>query len=1410
MSNTIIYTSNTVFDLTYYISSLIPSQFPEQYGANGQLFIAFMQAYYEWMESANNPIWAIRNLSKLRDVDTTLPSLLIHFKKKYAPDIQFTSFTDQALFIKNAKSFWRSKGTKNSTKLYFQLIYGVDADLYYPKTTIFTPSDAIWTSPTYLELTDPADNSLYINQEIIGANSGATAFVERYITKHIGTKIIEVFYMSGITGNFQAGEMILLANSDIVVETLPTFTTGSLTDLDIVIGGDSFNIGDIVNLYDSAGFGQGKARVANTQSVTGLVSFTLVDGGYGYTSNSLIIVSENILFLSNVQVSNALLRTPYDYFETVTLSNSSGSIVSANVMGISSNVTLYISNATTGWAVNTIAYQPNTITDWANGTVSSLTVIGSNTVLSLTNVSGVFYSNTVYCRNASNVTIANGYFQGFDTSIGIYDANGTFTVTVGTWLVGGTSASNAVINSISAGVDASFNEGILTNQEKIIASIMQDPLSGNNIEGVPYINLNTNGSNGGVGSNGYGFPQDPFLNVNSIIPPIELTIGTIATLIDVNPGADYNVPPFVLVYEPLIAPMGLKDFVIPINATNGTFLTGETVNQVTLPPNTEILTVNNALAPINFFQLNGGGTGYTNGDIVKAATGSTNATANITTNSTGGIILLITTNYGKGFVPLSTPNIFFTNSTGGTTTGSGANVTANVRNFNIGETVYEANSSANVAVGTIQSYTNSSLGVILTLSVNSVTGTFTTANNVVGLSSNTTANITAVNTSGYSVITKGIIKSGSNSSQLKVKRITYSSDFLSGYTLIGETSGATANALSINWDYTSNNLGWNANITANVISANGSVTNLQVIDSGFGYSNGEIVTFISQDNTREGTAKAIVSTQGFGEGYYASVNGFLSNNAILQDGIYYQTFSYEVRSPLSANQYLDSFKNTLHIPGFAVFPAVYTTSVAQTSFEPFAPNYDQIYIVNVTGSSVNAGFLAGDAIEQGNSVGNVIGTYTTITFAGNTTYFEVGTNVYQGNSSVNTAIGYLADIDLNTSNNEQTILYITNVFGSFVNTSNIYGQTSTLIGYEFVQRINLFSVTGANATTGSFGIDENVFQVNSTGGNTAVGSVNAGNSTLIEINIISGTFVNAVTLYGTSGANASVNGISSLSISVGNTFFQQSQLAELQEIQYFSNTGLFQIGETVYQNQKNSNSENAIEMNTFIGFISNISGNSVLISGGIGYLQNNTPIFGTDTTVDILNVVNAGFLQVGEPVYQNNGTANVANGIIQSIITQGGQGTIVIGSLSGTWSNLYPIVGIVSGQTSIINAISNGVCSAMINGIVSINTVAGQISFVNTTYLGVTFPINGSNFSVNGTVKTTCRSQVGENTFLKTGNSSTVSNVISNIATLSAFNTTEFQQINGAFVITTNSSTILTDANTGATANIIYVTVETL
>ncbi len=333
-----------------FISHLIENQFPGIYREDGPMLVAFMKSYYEWMEETENVLWYTRRLYEIKDIDETLDEFITHFKEKYLSRIPINDNTDVRNLVKHSLDLYRSKGTERGVDLLFKLVFGVGTQVYYPGDDIFRLSDGKWVVPMYLEVQVQENNTLFHNKQIMGLQSGAIAFVERVVRRTVGPRLIDVFYISAITGNFVTGEKVQDSEESINAVDCPTII-GSLTSLEISVDGSGtgFAVGDVVDVISSrTGLG-GKALVTDTSDITGIITFQFISGGFGYSVNSEILISEKVLRVSNV-VPNSTPNGYFQLFETIT--QPKGGVNYENANGTFANAdavfTYYANNAQKG------------------------------------------------------------------------------------------------------------------------------------------------------------------------------------------------------------------------------------------------------------------------------------------------------------------------------------------------------------------------------------------------------------------------------------------------------------------------------------------------------------------------------------------------------------------------------------------------------------------------------------------------------------------------------------------------------------------------------------------------------------------------------------------------------------------------------------------------------------------------------------------------------------------------------------------------------------------------------------------------------------------------------------------------------------------------------------------------------
>ena len=919
------------------LSPLIQSQFPAFYNEEGPLFIEFVKSYYKWLETTGQQAYYSRNLLEYRDIDKTVDEFLIHFKETFLKDLPLDIKSNPRMFVRNILDLYQNKGNIQSVKLAIRALFDQDSSVYLPSRDIFKTSDGTWVKPTYLEVSISPRNINFVNREIIGTTTRAKAFCESVVKKRINGKYVDVLFLSNLRGNFQYGERIVESSNTSVVDA-PTIT-GSLTSLSVLNGGQDFSIGDEFDIISDNGK-NGKAVVTKISSETGRVSFENIDGGFGFSNTAAVYVSDKVLGVSNLTNSNTSISS-FERFETVSqqlmrvgfnsavnaqyfapnttlfaqgnssvanatagvvaitlVSNTEGIIRVSNISGniVATNAVFKASlvDITYDTLANSSLFVGNSVIESINSTSSASAFVLSSTTSNSTHGSllvrpitgNVFATNTSFRLATNTATIAavntynsnmsftavtansadatargtligsNNGFIGLDSVTNTFYPNTLFS-----YVVGSVSNSYAQVNFVSTGTDASFAVGSLDNNENVL--LTPDRLAGNNVGGVPFMDINLDLIPNNANASGYGFVKYSGADVNTTLLNAlrfdSVVIGTISSITSINPGTDYNIDPFVLVYEPDVAGYKRKDFIISVSNPTRLYTIGERVVQ----------TSNTAAVQLNVSNFAG-----------TAANGS----------------------------PTST--------------------------FEFGELVYQSNGSVNTATGVVNSsgISGGSGSVVLVDVTGSFQNTSSSGFQLQTLTTGAVANITAVNTSVTITSTAvGLVKEGSNNSVLLVKRLSLNNQFSLGNTIIGSTSGASSIISGLTEDTSTLPIGENAIILADVQVANAVVSSMSVVDSGFGYMDGENVILEKDGSQFIVTAQTSLNKQGIGEGYFSSTQGFLSDDKKLQDSDYYQDYSYEIQTRIPFTKYSEVLKKIIHVAGTRMFGKVVLSSSVDVS-----------------------------------------------------------------------------------------------------------------------------------------------------------------------------------------------------------------------------------------------------------------------------------------------------------------------------------------------------------------------------------------------------------------------------------------------------------------------------------------------
>lgn len=290
------------------ISNLISSQVPFFVRNDHPNFVAFLEAYYEYLEqevgtlSDGKVVERSKNLLNYIDVDKTLTDFTEKLYQHFMQSIPRDVVVDRTLLIKHIKDFYMARGTEKAARFLMRILFNEEIEFYYPKEDVLRASDGKWYVEKYINTSNTALNNVansdivhvekFISTKIHGLTSNTTAVVDKVVRVIESGQTIDQLYLSSILGNFVAGEKLYAkytANGNTVFLTTQ-IVDNSISAVVITNRGSLYNVGDPI-LIDSA-TGNGANIIVSAVSRGELIDAVLNFGGAGFAvGNPLDVVS---------------------------------------------------------------------------------------------------------------------------------------------------------------------------------------------------------------------------------------------------------------------------------------------------------------------------------------------------------------------------------------------------------------------------------------------------------------------------------------------------------------------------------------------------------------------------------------------------------------------------------------------------------------------------------------------------------------------------------------------------------------------------------------------------------------------------------------------------------------------------------------------------------------------------------------------------------------------------------------------------------------------------------------------------------------------------------------------------------------------------------------------------------------
>ena len=222
------------------VESLIPSGLRDKSVA----LIELLKSYYDYMNLSGNPSYEINSINNARDIDLVDEKYLTLLQKEIAAAIPKNVQIDKVKLYKSLLQYYSVRGSVDSIRLFFKILFQDNVQIYYPREDMLIPSSGNW---------DP--NALrpnYSGNTLTGYSSGGYADNKGFLSDTI--KLQDSYFYQQFSYVIQTGNntdtwknefnrlvhpagFIFFGQIVIFIENVNAFPVDIIQDLDLWLSG---------------------------------------------------------------------------------------------------------------------------------------------------------------------------------------------------------------------------------------------------------------------------------------------------------------------------------------------------------------------------------------------------------------------------------------------------------------------------------------------------------------------------------------------------------------------------------------------------------------------------------------------------------------------------------------------------------------------------------------------------------------------------------------------------------------------------------------------------------------------------------------------------------------------------------------------------------------------------------------------------------------------------------------------------------------------------------------------------------------------------------------------------------------------------------------------------------------------
>jgi hypothetical protein len=298
------------------LTDVVAKQLPEHIRDNYPTFVAFVEAYYDYLEKQSIDI------TSARDIDTTLEEFITYFKKELAHNypIASTIVSDERFLLQHIRDQYLAKGSEASYKLLFRLLFGKDVTLEYPGQSMLRASDGRWRQDYSVFVRVDFGSALEIIGKVVEINTTNRVLrvlvdknqsfndvygsVERFT--QITDTIYELFIDRRFYGEIKPGDVVKYKGK-FQGTILPTTTSVKITK-----PGIGFRVGQVFQVKSGDGT-PAWMKILGVSSTGGIRSVELIKFGIGYSTDFAVTLLPTSEVKSVTKITNTPATLSYSF-----------------------------------------------------------------------------------------------------------------------------------------------------------------------------------------------------------------------------------------------------------------------------------------------------------------------------------------------------------------------------------------------------------------------------------------------------------------------------------------------------------------------------------------------------------------------------------------------------------------------------------------------------------------------------------------------------------------------------------------------------------------------------------------------------------------------------------------------------------------------------------------------------------------------------------------------------------------------------------------------------------------------------------------------------------------------------------------------------------------------------------------